>query len=60
MIANQMQTQRSKGNTMLNDSLIELVLQDLVSPEDAWAKAIDKEAFETLAKSKGFEIKKAV
>ena len=60
MIANQMQTQKSQGNIMLNDSLVKLVVDGTVTVEDAWAKAIDKPAFEALAQSRGVPFKKAV
>jgi twitching motility protein PilT len=37
-----MQTSRKIGMIMLNDSLVELVKKDLVTPEEAYLKAIDK------------------
>src|SRR5256885_2009718 len=37
-----MQTSRGSGMVTLNDALFELVQQDLVTPEEAYAKAVDK------------------
>jgi len=37
-----MQTARKHGMIMLNDAILELVKRDLVTPEEAYAKAIDK------------------
>jgi len=46
-----MQTSRKVGMIMLNDALIDLVKRDLVSVDDAYAKAVDKGSFLTLLKS---------
>ena len=38
-----MQTSKKEGMTLLNEELTRLVKEDVVEPEEAWAKAIDKE-----------------
>ena len=55
-IASTMQTGKSKGMVMLNDSLIDLVKQDLVEPRDAYLKAFDKAGFESLLKANDLEM----
>ncbi|HEX9639231.1 MAG TPA: type IV pilus twitching motility protein PilT, partial [Acidobacteriota bacterium] len=40
-----MQTQKSSGNQLLNDSLLELIKSDVVTPEDAYRTSVDKESF---------------
>ena len=45
-----MQTGRGNGNVALNDALFELVKSKTVAPDEAYSKAIDKPAFETLLK----------
>ena len=47
-IPSAMQTGKNYGMALLNDSLIELVKQDLVEPRDAYVKAVDKPGFEML------------
>jgi twitching motility protein PilT len=37
-----MQTGRKYGMTTLNDSFLDLVKRKVVSPEEAWARALDK------------------
>ena len=55
-IPSQMQTGKNLGMTMLNDSLMELVNNDLVEPKDAYIKAVDKDGFETLLSRSGKKI----
>jgi twitching motility protein PilT len=42
-----MQVGKAVGMVTLNDALMELVDKKLVAPEEAYAKAVDKPAFET-------------
>jgi twitching motility protein PilT len=56
MMQNQMQTQKSKGNQLLNDALLMLIQKGLVDPKDAYMKAIEKEAFTTLLQQKGITL----
>ncbi len=39
-----MQTQRAQGNQTMNDALLKLVLDGVVSPQEALTKAIDRQA----------------
>ncbi|RZA23189.1 MAG: type IV pilus twitching motility protein PilT [Proteobacteria bacterium] len=61
MMGNHMQTQKAKGNIMLNESLINLVVKGIVDAKDAYMKAVEKEAFLTMLQSKGIalEVQKA-
>ena len=64
MIPNHMQTQKADGNILLNDSLMALVNANVVSPADAYAKAVDKNSLAEMMKRKGidttpFEMKKS-
>jgi twitching motility protein PilT len=43
-----MQTGKKLGMLMLNDALLDLVTRDLVTPEEAYAKAVDRASFATL------------
>ena len=45
-----MQVGRAAGMVSLNDSLLELVTKKLVAPDEALAKAVDKNGFEALLK----------
>jgi twitching motility protein PilT len=54
MIQNHMQTQKAKGNIMLNESLLNLVAKGVVNARDAYTKAVDKESFLKLLQQKGF------
>ncbi len=49
-IQNIMQTQRRKGNQLLNDELARLVNEDLVDYDHAYEKALDKEGFTRVAR----------
>jgi twitching motility protein PilT len=49
-IPSMMQTGRGLGMMSLNDSLLDLVKRDLVAPEEAYSKAVDKNGFEQLLK----------
>jgi twitching motility protein PilT len=52
-VATIMQTARSPGMQMINSHLIMLVEQDIVTPEEAISKAIDKGNLKTTLKAKG-------
>ncbi len=52
-IASMMQIGKTAGMVMLNDALMELVTKQLTSPEEAYAKAMDKAGFEALLKRTG-------
>ena len=51
-----MQTGKQLGMKMLNDSLLELVTQDLVEPQDAFAKAVDRAGFSALLASQNIKV----
>lgn len=53
MVQNHMQTQKAKGNCTLNDALMNLVVKGFVDPRDAYAKALEKEAFASMLQQKG-------
>jgi twitching motility protein PilT len=55
-IASAMQTGKQQGMVMLNDALFELVQKGLVEPRDAYAKAVDKNNFETMLARGGYRI----
>ena len=59
MIQNHMQTQKSKGNMLLNEALFNLVQKGVISPEQAYAKAIEKDAFASSARQKGISLSSA-
>jgi twitching motility protein PilT len=40
-----MQTAKKEGNTLLNEELAKAIKEDLVEPEEAYLKAVDKDAF---------------
>lgn len=44
MIGNHMTSQKLEGNQMLNDGLVKLVKENIVDPEEAFMKAVDKNA----------------
>jgi twitching motility protein PilT len=56
MVQNHMQTQKAKGNCTLNDALLNLVTRGVVDPRDAYAKAVEKEAFANMLQQKGITI----
>ncbi len=45
-----MQTQKGLGNLTLNDSLLQLVKKKIVEPQEAYVKAVDKDALLSLYK----------
>jgi twitching motility protein PilT len=55
-----MQTNRGLGMVTINDALIELVQQGVVSPQEAFSKAIDPGEFVRSAKAKGIEVPSSV
>ena len=54
-IPSMMQVGRSVGMITLNDALMELVTKKLVAPDEAYAKAVDKNSFEGLLKRAGLD-----
>ncbi|NRA63647.1 MAG: PilT/PilU family type 4a pilus ATPase [Pseudobacteriovorax sp.] len=59
MIQNHMQTQKSKGNILLNEALFTMVKKGKITAEDAYLKAAEKEAFISLARQKGIVLSTA-
>ena len=55
-IPSAMQTGKQLGMVMLNDALFGLVQKGLVTPRDAYIKAVDKPNFETLLTRNGFKL----
>ncbi len=51
-----MQTAKGQGMTLLNEALFKYVVDKSVAPEEAYIKAIDKQGFVTMLKSKGITI----
>jgi twitching motility protein PilT len=56
-IPSMMQVGKALGMVTLNDALLELVTKKLVDPQEAYVKAVDKNAFEALLKRAGFDTK---
>ena len=56
MISNHMQTQKQDGNVLLNESLLRLVREGAVDPEDAMRKAIDKNGLADMLRRAGINI----
>jgi twitching motility protein PilT len=56
-IPSTMQTSKKMGMTVLNDVLFKLVVDKQVEPEEAYVKAIDKQAFAQMLKSKSIPLK---
>ncbi len=54
-----MQVNKAIGMVSLNDALIELVTKKIVAPDEAYAKSVDKNGFESLLKRAGIDIKAA-
>jgi twitching motility protein PilT len=57
-IQSMMQVGKAVGMVTLNEALLELVTKKLVAPEEAYAKAVDKPALETMMKRVGFDPQK--
>ena len=55
-IPSAMQTGKNLGMVMLNDALFEHVKSGMVEPMDAYIKAVDKTAFETMLTRGGFKL----
>jgi twitching motility protein PilT len=51
-----MQTAKQQGMVLLNEALFKYVVDKVVAPEEAYVKAIDKQGFVTMLKSKGISI----
>ena len=56
-IPSTMQTGKKQGMTVLNDVLFNLVVAKQVEPEEAYIKAVDKQAFAAALKAKKIELK---
>lgn len=56
-LASVMQTGRAQGMVMLNDALFDLVKRRLVSPNDAYLKAVHKNEFKEMLERGGFQLK---
>ena len=54
-----MQTSKKLGMVTMNDALLDLVEKDLVDPNDAWLKAVDKGGFQQALQSRGITLEKA-
>ncbi len=55
-IPSMMQVGRNVGMVTLNDALLDLVNKKIVAPDEAYAKAADKPAFEALLKRQGLSV----
>jgi twitching motility protein PilT len=55
-IPSAMQTGKNYGMVMLNEALFDLVKRGLVEPRDAYIKAVDKNAFETMLTRGGLKL----
>ena len=51
-----MQTGRKQGMATLNDALLELVLEEVVEPEEAWFKAVHKSELAEAMRAKGIAL----
>ncbi len=51
-----MQTAKAQGMVLLNEALFKLVTDKVVAPEEAYVKAIDKQGFVSMLKSKGITV----
>jgi twitching motility protein PilT len=51
-----MQTGKKQGMTLLNDALLELVTKKIVTPEEAYSKAVDKTGFKSALAKAGFNL----
>jgi twitching motility protein PilT len=56
-IPSMMQVGKQSGMVTLNEALLELVSKKLVAPEEAFAKAVDKNGFESAVKRLGIDPK---
>jgi twitching motility protein PilT len=56
-IPSMMQVGRAQGMVALNDALMDLVTKKVVEPDEAYAKAVDKAAFEGLLKRANIDTK---
>ncbi|MCC6794064.1 MAG: type IV pilus twitching motility protein PilT [Candidatus Hydrogenedentes bacterium] len=52
-----MQTAKKEGMTLLNEELARFVKDDVVEPEEAWRKAVDKEGFMKAIEAVGINYK---
>jgi twitching motility protein PilT len=59
-IPSMIQVGRATGMVSLNDALMDLVTRKLVAPDEAYAKAVDKNGFEGLLKRAGLDARPKV
>ncbi len=52
-----MQTGKKQGMTLLNDALLELVTKKIVSPQEAYSKAVDRTGFKSALAKAGISLK---
>ncbi|HRI87496.1 MAG TPA: type IV pilus twitching motility protein PilT, partial [Candidatus Hydrogenedentes bacterium] len=52
-----MQTAKKEGMTILNEELARFCKEDVIEPEEAWRKAVDKEGFLKSLESAGVNFK---
>jgi twitching motility protein PilT len=52
-----MQVNKAIGMVSLNDALVDLVAKKLVAPDEAYAKSVDKNGFESQIKRLGIDVK---
>jgi twitching motility protein PilT len=55
-IPSAMQTGKKEGMQMMNDALMELVNEDLITADEAFMKSVDKEGIQPLLASKGLTL----
>lgn len=55
-IPSAIQTGRKDGMILLNDALVELVNKDLITADEAYMRAVDKDGIETLLQDKGLTL----
>jgi twitching motility protein PilT len=51
-----MQTGKAQGMMLMNEALVELVVQRVIEPQEAYLKAIDKPGLLSALKSKGVPV----
>lgn len=56
MIPNDMQTKKAEGNITMTESLLQLVKQGIVDPNEALKKATDPEEFKAFMQSRGIAV----
>jgi twitching motility protein PilT len=57
MLKSILQTKKSEGNILMNESLVDLVRRGIVDPQEAYLKAIDKAEFMAMMQQAGIPFK---